>query len=302
MKRQASHHTQNYPLVGVLLFYLLCFALRGLEYLWLRTDQGVLGEAVWHKLAGIALLALALRHLDWCWRDIGMSANHIWQNLGKGLLLCGLPFAVAYAAEMVVLYRQGQTPWLAFYASSYTLQGNRTMQGGAFFVLVCVLGNFINVVMEEGAFRGLFMHMLQPKRSFLQAGLLSSLLFGFWHIALPVRNVLDGVQAPGAAWLAAAVLVLGSALLGLQYVMLLHITGTLWAGMAAHFFNNTIVNLLHVQTATEADNLMMLRITVAQTLSFILVCAWFWHWQWHGRLPTLVQTERRITSLPSKRL
>lgn len=203
-----------------LLFYLTRFALRWLEYLWLRTDQGPLGEAVWHKMAGIALLALALGQwgprlgLNGSWRGIGLPATSTAKDIGIGMLLGSTAFALAYAAEITVLHWQGQTPRLAFYASSYTLQGNRAMHAGALFVLICLLGNLINVVMEEGVFRGLFMRWLLPVHGFWRAGLWSSLLFGLWHIAQPVRNVLDGTQSPAGALLAAMLLVISSALLG----------------------------------------------------------------------------------------
>ena len=281
ISRETGHHTPHAQdraaWAWVLLFYLTCFALRWLEYLWLRTDQGPLGEAVWHKLAGIALLALTLGKwgprlgLNGGWRGIGLPATGAAKDIGIGMLLGSTAFALAYAAEMTVLHWQGQTPRLAFYASSYTLQGNRAMHAGALFVLICLLGNLINVVMEEGVFRGLFMRWLLPVHGFWRAGLWSSLLFGLWHIAQPVRNVLDGTQSPASALLAAMLLVISSALLGMQYVMLLHITGTLWAGMAAHFLNNTTVNLLHVHAATGTDSLFMLRIVMAQTLSFMAV-------------------------------
>lgn len=35
--------------------------------------------------------------------------------------------------------------------------------------------------------------------------------------------------------------------------------------------NNTIVNLLHIESSTGADEMMFLRITVAQTISFLIV-------------------------------
>jgi len=42
-------------------------------------------------------------------------------------------------------------------------------------------------------------------------------------------------------------------------------------GMADHFVNNTIVNLLHIESATGTDEMMFLRIIVAQTISFLIV-------------------------------
>jgi membrane protease YdiL (CAAX protease family) len=70
-------------------------------------------------------------------------------------------------------------------------------------------------------------------------------------------------------------LVVTSALLGIQYCMLYKITGSLWAGMAAHFINNASSNLLHIETITGIDELLTIRISVAQTLSFVIVLILF---------------------------
>lgn len=40
------------PVLPVLLIYAGLWVLRAVEYLVIRTDQGILGEAVLHKLAG----------------------------------------------------------------------------------------------------------------------------------------------------------------------------------------------------------------------------------------------------------
>ena len=38
-----------------------------------------------------------------------------------------------------------------------------------------------------------------------------------------------------------------------------------------HFVNNTIVNILHVVSETGVDEMMFVRITIAQSVSFLLV-------------------------------
>ena len=45
--------------------------------------------------------------------------------------------------------------------------------------------------------------------------------------------------------------------------------------MGDHFVNNTIVNILHVTSYTGADELMFVRITIAQSLSFLLVLIFY---------------------------
>ena len=76
----------------------------------------------------------------------------------------------------------------------------------------------------------------------------------------------------GAA-MAGVLLVVTSTLLGIQFCMLNRVTGSIWAGMGAHFVNNTAINLLHVTTASGVDELQTLRITIAQTASFLIVLA-----------------------------
>ena len=263
------------PILFILCFFLICFIFRAIEYLFIRTDQSIIGEAFIHKLIGIALLAAAIWFIKYKWRDIGFHTDKIVRNLLIGLLLGGGVFVVGYGVEMIIQASAGNAPALSFYVTSYAVEGNRVMQGGLLLVFVCIVGNIINVVMEEGIFRGLFVRLTEEKYSFLLACLFSSLLFGIWHIAQPVRNVLDGVQSlPGASMM--ALMLVGTSLLGgIQYVLLYKVTGSLWAGMVAHFINNASANLLHVVTLSGADEMQTIRITIAQTLAFIIILIMF---------------------------
>ena len=263
------------PVQFILLFYFICFIFRAIEYLLIRTDQSILGEAFIHKLIGIFLLVLAVRLIKYNWRDVGFCVDKFIRDTGLGLLLGGIVFGVAYGVEIIMQTVAGNAPSFSFYATSYAIQGSSVMQNGLIFILICVLGNIINVVMEEGVFRGLFVRLTEEKHSFLKACIFSSLLFGFWHIAQPVRNVLDGEQSLLGAFMMGLMLVSTSALLGIQYTMLFKITGSIWIGMAAHFVNNASVNLLHIQTITGADELLTIRLTITQTLSFVIVLIFF---------------------------
>ena len=67
-----------------------------------------------------------------------------------------------------------------------------------------------------------------------------------------------------------------SALVGFKFAMMGKMTGNLYMGMGDHFVNNTIVNMLHViNKENEADNLMVIRISIAQSVSFTAVLIWF---------------------------
>ncbi len=259
----------------VLWFYLICFVLRNAESILIRTDQTVIGEAFIHKLLGIVLLAMALRLLQYRWADIGFCRSRLAGGLLKGALLGGGAFAVAYGVEMITQAVAGNAPTLRFYATSYTVLGNISLQGGFLFILACIVGNIINVVMEEGVFRGFFVKLMENRYSFWKACLFSSALFGLWHIAQPLRNLIDGEQSLMSAATSALLLVITSTLFGIQLCMLMKLTGSLWAGMMVHFINNASVNLLHVVTTMGMDAFQTMRITVAQTLAFIVVLVMF---------------------------
>lgn len=269
------NHMKRNPIQFIIMFYTVCFAFRAMEYFIIRTDQSMIGEAFIHKLTGIFLLAGAVSFLHETWTEIGFSTEKILSNLLLGLLLGGGVFAAAYGTEMLIQSSAGNSPVLKFFVASYSVLGNRSMEKGLLFIFFCIAGNIINVVMEEGVFRGLFVRLAEDKYSFGTACWLSSVLFGVWHIMQPLRNVIDGSQSVLSAVMTGLVLIVTATLLGIQYCMLLKLTGSLWAGMAAHFVNNAAVNLIHVITASGMDELQTIRISIAQTLSFLLVFAFY---------------------------
>ena len=268
-------NAKSRPVLFVFIVYIICWIFRAIEYFIIRTDQTIMGEAFIHKLAGIALLAVVLNALGYKWQDIGFRIDKFVRGTGLGILLGGVVFILAYSIEMMIQTQAGNSPTLSFYVTSYAIGGNRDLQGGTMLLLFCLVGNLINVVMEEGVFRGLMCKITEQKHSFWFACIFSSLLFGLWHIAQPLRNVMDGEQSVMGAVMSSILLVGTSALLGVQYCMLRKITGSLWAGMAAHFINNAAINLLHVTTTSGVDELQIMRITIAQSVSFVIVLIFY---------------------------
>ena len=152
--------------------------------------------------------------------------------------------------EIAVLLSQGNFLGLDFYVSAYSVNGNIGQQRG-------------------------FLFLFERKYSFIKAALFSSLLFGFWHIMAPFRSLLDGEMSLTGFWINSLILVLTSFLIGLQFALMAKMTGSLYMGMAVHFVNNTVVNLLHVLSKNGTDPLLSLRITVAQTLSFLVLLIYY---------------------------
>lgn len=266
---------QEKVLSVVWLVYIVCVVFRLFEYFVLRTDKTWVGEAVVHKLIGIVILFVAVRIQGLSWKEIGVVKDNVMKCLLKGLAFGVGIFAIAYTVETLVIMAQGKYDSVQFYVSAYAVDENIGYQTGFVFFLICVLGNVVNVIMEEGIFRGLFIRSLERKYRFISAAVISSVLFGLWHMVAPIRNYVDGTTSMGGMIANIIMLVVTSALVGFKFALLTKITGSLYMAMGDHFVNNTIVNLLHVVSTTGADEMMVLRVAIAQSLSCVIVLVYY---------------------------
>ena len=254
-----------------IIFAILIFV-HGFEAIVLRMDETVLGENCINKLFGIVVVFIVLRMLGWKWSDIGFSGSEMVKSLFRGLLLGIASFIISYCAEIIILKNQGHEIGFGIFTTGFSLTGEAEIHRGIIFILMCVFFNIINVIMEEGTFRGLICNIIGVDHSAGTALLFQAFLFGIWHIVTPLHNLVDGdINIVSFMILGIGYIILAG-MMGIKWGLLYRMTGNLYTGMADHFFNNCIAtNLLHVVTETGTDEMMIVRVIMAQLISFVAV-------------------------------
>lgn len=283
-------------ILPILTIYAVCFLFRCLEYFFIRTDQTFFGEAFIHKLLGIAICLIALRVLHIKPTDAGFRTKRAYKSIFWGALLGISVYAIAYGIELIIIAAMDKSPSLQLYVTSYSVDGNMGNQTGFRFFVLCIVGNIINVVMEEGVFRGLFLKMAEKKYNFLIAVIISSVLFGFWHLVAPLRSYIDGERSLGGMLTMMLMLFFTTGITGAKFCLLTKITGSLWLPMTDHFINNTVVNILHIGSVTGIDELQTVRIAIAQTISFIIVLIVFIRGKYYKK-PTFESREMQFKNI-----
>ena len=259
----------------IFFIYIVCFAFRLIEYFILRTDQTWVGEAIIHKLLGILIFYIAVKQLHFTFGEMGFVKKNSLRDILKGLAFGIATFVVAYGVEVLIIASQGSFDSLQLYVTAYAVETNIGYRTELVFFLICIIGNIVNVIMEEAIFRGLFIRILEKKYSFLLAAFISSVIFGVWHTVAPVRNYLDGTSSLGGMIANIVMLLVTSALVGYKFALLTKITGNVYMALGDHFVNNTLVNILHVISDTGADEWMTVRLSIAQSISCILVLVYY---------------------------
>ncbi len=252
--------------------FMLCLSARLVEYFLIKTDRTAIGENVLHKVAGIIILALALKRVNLTWSDIGFQRNGFVSSILKGLLLGSVCFAISYWLELTISALQGNPAYFEIYISSFSLTGSQIKNTDFVFFLLCVVFNVINVWMEEGIFRGLFIKIFSESKPFMQANFIAAFLFGIWHIVMPVRSYMNDEMSFAAMVLMGIGYIILAGIMGIKWGLLYHMTGNIWTGLGDHLLNNTVAtNMLHVVSLNGADELQIVRIMVAQIISFVFV-------------------------------
>ena len=254
------------------IIFIICLIVHAAEVFFIRTDETVFAECFINKVFGIVVLFALLRMLKQKWSDIGFKSSRFLPDCLKGFLICTVFYTIGFAVEFITLAASGNPGHMEFFVTGFSLTGNVTKQTGIGFVLMCIGFNIINVWMEEGLFRGFYIAFLKEKIGAKRALFLAAFLFGLWHLVTPLRSVADGEMSTGAFAVMSVGYVVLSGLMGIKWGMLYEQSGSVWIGLADHFFNNCVVtNLLHVVTESGVDEYQILRVLVGELTSFVAV-------------------------------
>lgn len=263
----------NKPILYSFIIFMICLAIRIVEYFIIKTDTTFISENFIHKLVGIIILLFLLKIMNYKFKDIGFKKNKFFKYLIYGLMLGGICFGISYFIEYLTLYANSRNPNFELYVNGFSLVGNEVKHTEIIFFILCILLNIVNVIMEEGLFRGFFLKVINNKNSFFKSTMIVALLFGIWHFVMPLRSFINGE----VNLISFIVMILGyivlAGIMSIKWCLLYKMTGSLLIGIGDHLFNNIIAtNVLHIVTNTGADELQIVRILIAQIISFMIVC------------------------------
>ena len=259
-------------IVTSLIIFTLCLLVHAVEVLFIRTDETFFAECFINKVFGIIVLFVCLKLWGQTWRSIGFVKEKLLINCLEGFGLCAVFYSIGFLIEFLVLKMNGTPAHMEFFVTGFSLTGNVVKQTGFQFVLMCIFFNIINVWMEEGFFRGFLQKFIGEDYGKKTGLMVSALLFGLWHLITPFRSLIDGdMNLPTFLAMSVGYVIL-SAMMGIKWGILFEYSGTIWIGLADHFFNNCVVtNLLHVVTENGVDEMQIARVLIGELTSFVAV-------------------------------
>jgi membrane protease YdiL (CAAX protease family) len=255
------------PILVSLAFFLVVIALRSVDLFVLHNlpDQPIVS-----RVLGFLLVLGYLQVLGKPISSIGLHAR----NFGKAFLIGGLSLIILYTSLYAVQFYRltlaGETPRLVFAAIDHRTE----TLGGLFFTLFYVLGQVFNAFTEESIFRGVILPHLMQKLGFWKANAGQALLFGLAHLVFPLSDWASGQATAGQAAAEAATLLVFTTIGGLVFGYLYYRTGSLWTVFFAHFLDNAIGRVFHIQTASRINAETDIMLIASLGLIGLTVLAW----------------------------
>jgi uncharacterized protein len=178
---------------------------------------------------------------------IGRLAGLTWTDMGMGrrALVHGIIWAVGSVLAVAVVYAVAlAVPGLG------AVTGDPPHPRQALFTALVEVP-FATVLLEETAFRGVLFGLLDHDHGAVTATVVSSALFGLWHIAPSLSD--EGVRPPprlaghrlaAPVWMAGTVLF--TALGGVVFCLLRILSGSVFAAMGLHWATNGLGSLVQL--------------------------------------------------------
>ncbi|MEN8039880.1 MAG: CPBP family intramembrane glutamic endopeptidase [Actinomycetota bacterium] len=195
---------------------------------------------VWHIPFNLGILAVALliaRRAGTTWTTMGLRKDRRRQGVAVGVVVIGV-IAIGVAIAIVIP------------ATREAFKDDRIIENSAAwgFYQAFVRIPLATALYEEVLFRGIVFGMLIRRRSVLVAGLMTSVLFGLWHI-LPTLDTLQtnpaGNLFTGAIGLVIAIAgaIAGTFVAGLGFLWIRLYANSTYAAWLAHIGTNSTAML-----------------------------------------------------------
>ena len=188
---------------------------------------------LWAFGSSVVLVAMGLLDGN-TWTDMGLSWRYALRGLIWGAIMVGLVTLAYLVASSFKKTRQ------AFHDERYA-----QMSGGRLIFQTLVEVPFGTVLMEEIAFRAVLFSMLARRYGVIWGLVISSLLFGLWHILPSIGThesnpALGGVAGEGRKGnvIAVALSVLTTSVAGVIFIVLRLVSGSILGPMGLHWATN----------------------------------------------------------------
>jgi len=234
-----------------------------------RLDE-LLGEIILSKSLGFLLVLAYLWLVGKSVTAIGLHSKSVGKALIIGAAGIILILLVSYGLQFGVLIGAGKEPGLVFTAIDPTAG----VTGGLAFALFLLVGNFINSFMEEGLFRGVILRHFRVSLSLWRANFLQAAFFAIWHLNWPIKQFLTGQLDLGGVAFQSVIVLIATGIYGFAMGYLYLMTDNLWAPWLMHTINNTVQNMVHIQTIDGLDSDMMV-FQIMLTVSLIAIIPFF---------------------------
>jgi membrane protease YdiL (CAAX protease family) len=255
-------------LIPIILF-IIAAVFKILDVFVFRLDE-VLGEIIVSKSLGFILVVAYLWFVGKSVTAIGLHGKSVTKSLIIGSTGIILILLVSYGLQFGVLSGAGKEPSLVFTA----IDPKAGVTGGVAFALFLLVGNFINSFMEEGLFRGVMLRHFRVSLSFWRANFLQAAFFGIWHLNWPIKQFLTGQLDMGGLASQSLIVLIATGIVGFAMGYLYLKTGNLWGPWIMHTINNSVQNMVHIQTIDGLDSDMMV-FQIALTLSLVAIILFF---------------------------